>query len=407
MQVFATAIDCSYAGSTMDYGAVRRSGYSLVARYLGDDPRCLTPAERDRIYAAGLRLAVIGQRGAVDRPRGGYAAGRADGAFFEDWANRMGWPPHKPILCALADVGAGFPTTSDLPAIDQFLQGLWETISRPVGIYGPYWVLEHFRGDRRVFCYWESAGGSGSAVGTGGQAHNAGDGSYRALSSLACMYQEYGGVAITGTDHNQVLVADATDFTYHPSDIDGPTPEEAIMTKVVFCPNQTGATGWLPQLINGKRYREGYGDPTDLVADGGIVDGSVELLGDAGARFLARYTEGLPYTGPILAKPKPASSWATEVAKLEPGAQPYFLLYPSGLIVRVLDDHQGDTDRFVGIVDRGEIDDAWFYNGALAPWAIEAVELDLSHVDLSTLKVGLTDGAVSLVADSFARRLAE
>lgn len=320
MQVFAAAVDASYAGRSMDYAAVRRAGYSIVLRYLGSDARCLTVPERDRIYAAGLRLGVIGQRGAVDRPRGGYAAGRADGAFFEDWANRMGWPARKPILCAVADVGGGFPTTSDLPVIGQFLQGLWETISRPVGIYGPYWVLEHFRNDGRVFCFWQSAGGSGSGTGTGGRIHNAGDGSWRRLSDRACMYQEHGSVVLPGTDHNPVLVPDYGDFTFHPTDAEGPPPEEEIMSKAVKLPDE-GDGIW--QVVDGLR-RVPYSDPADVEMSNTIevTDGVVELRGVHAARFKARYFAtdlGTVHWGPVKLMVDGAARAAEALADQLPG----------------------------------------------------------------------------------------
>lgn len=384
MQVFSSAVDLSYAGSTMDYGRVRAAGYSIVLRYLGSDSRCLTVAERDRIYAAGLRLGFIGQRGAVDRPRGGYPAGREDGAFFEQWADRMGVPAHKPILCAIADVGNGFPTTADLPAIDRYLQGLWETISRPVGIYGPYWVLEHFRGDPRVFCFWQTAGGSGSGQGTGGQIHNQGDGSWRRLSDLACMYQEYGSVLVPSTDHNVVLVPHHQDFTYHPSDAPpapAPSPEEEYHMKAVFCPDQTGEAGWRPLLVNGRRYREGYGSMADVDTDRatGVIDGDVTLRGAAAQRFLDRYPDlpATPYTGPRLVTCAPDTTWARDVAGLGEGETGRFYVVPNGYAIRVVSDAQWVLDRALGIPDGGQLPEPLFYNQPLLPWAVGPVDVEV------------------------------
>lgn len=331
----ATGIDASYAGPTIDYGAVRAAGYSLVARYLGSDDRCLTAPERDRIYAAGLRLAVIGQRGAVDRPRAGRTQGHADGSFFDSWADRLDIPKTTPILCAIGDVGdpdgpgpkSPFPLESDLPAIDQFLQGLWESTNRPVGIYGPYWVLEHFRGDHRVFCFWQSAGGSGSGSGTGGRIFNAGDSSWRRLSSLACMYQEYGHVVIGGTDHNAVLMPFEA-FTHHPTDTTAPVATRRRDTDMPFtvkCPNRTGDAIWiaLPDLrripgdnpvqtgavdkaSGGDAYVELHDDeadeflrtyfPTDLAT---VHWGPVRLMVDGAARAAAAVLEALPEATPI------------------------------------------------------------------------------------------------------------
>lgn len=221
--VHAIAADWSYARpNPVD---VKNKGYSVALRYLGNDARCITLQERDAIYAAGLRLGVIGQLGAVSRPRGGYPQGKSDGAFWQAEADEIGWPDDKPILCAIADVGGGFPTPADIPVIKEYFTGIWEANRRPIGIYGPYWVLEAFRGDDRVFCFWQTAGASGSGTGTGGSIHNEGDNSWRRLSSLVCMYQEYGNVLIPNTDHNEILEPHYETWTYHPDD-EHKTPEE-------------------------------------------------------------------------------------------------------------------------------------------------------------------------------------
>jgi hypothetical protein len=257
--VFALAADWSYARpNPVD---VKNAGYSIALRYLGNDARCITPGERDSIYHAGLRLALIGQRGPVTQPRGGYNQGKIDGAFFQAEADELGHPDDKPILCAIADVGSGFPTPSDVPVIKEYFRGIWETNRRPIGIYGPYWILEEFRGDGRVFCYWQTAGSSGSGSGTGGSIHNEGDNSWRRLSSLACMYQEYGDVRIPNTDHNEVLMADYKRWTHHPSDT---TPEEVEeeedMAKIHIWTSSKNNREWLEHIPD-------YTPPSD--ADGG------------------------------------------------------------------------------------------------------------------------------------------
>jgi hypothetical protein len=245
--VYAVAADWSYANH--DPQAIKDAGYVIGLRYLGNDDRCIDAAERDAFYRVGLRLAVIGQRGAVDRPRSGYTGGSADGAFFQAQADLLGWPNHKPILCAIADVGSGFPTAADMPAIKEYFRGLYDNIRRPIGIYGPYWVLEEFRNDSRVFCYWQTAGGSGSGSGTGGSIHNEGDGSWRRLSSLVCMYQEYGDERVPATDHNEILEEHWTRWSYHPSDIDS-TPEEDDMPapKTHYFTSSKANRSWLEKV---------------------------------------------------------------------------------------------------------------------------------------------------------------
>lgn len=222
--VVAQAADWSFANHNPQ--DIKNAGYAIGLRYLGNDARCIDIPERNAFYASGLRLSVIGQAGSVTRPRSGYPGGRSDGLFFQAEADELDWPNGKPILCAIADVGAGFPTENDIPVIKEYFRGLYDSISprRPVGIYGPYFVLEAFRGDPRVFCFWQTAGGSGSGSGTGGSAFNPGDGSWRRLSSLACMYQQYGGELVPQTDHNQIFEA-SLNWSYHPSDNDQVKPK--------------------------------------------------------------------------------------------------------------------------------------------------------------------------------------
>lgn len=246
--VYAVGADWSYANLAPQ--DIKNAGYSVALRYLGNDGRCMDVAERDEIYRVGLRLACIGQRGNVDRPRSGYPGGFEDGRFFQGEADEMGWPNHKPILCAIADVGAGFPTVQDLPAIKEYFRGLWEANRRPIGIYGPYWVLEEFRNDPRVYCFWQTAGGSGSGNGTGGSIHNEGDGSWRRLSSLTCLYQEYGDLRVPGTDHNEILEDNYKRWTFHPDDLK-PTskPEEDDMpAKTHIWTSSKANRSWLEKV---------------------------------------------------------------------------------------------------------------------------------------------------------------
>jgi hypothetical protein len=238
-----------YSGARPSPQLIRDRGYDVVLRYLGDDWKGLGKGELQDLFDAGVRVALLGQRGQVDRPRGGRPQGRADGNYFEQWANYLRWPDDKPIICAIGDVGdpdgsgpkPGFPLESDLPAIREYFQGITDTNRRPLGIYGPYWVLEAFRGDARVKVFMQSAGGSGSGQGTGGTAFNAGDRSYRRLSDLTSLYQEYGSVVIPDTDHNQIYDPDFRRWSYHPDDDDKPAQEEDDMPQKIIISSKPGS----------------------------------------------------------------------------------------------------------------------------------------------------------------------
>lgn len=412
--IVATGVDLSYSGSTMDYGAVRRAGYSIVGRYLGNDTRCLTVAERDRIYGAGLRLFVIGQIGAVTRPRGGYKQGLLDGEFFVNEALEMGWPKGKPIICAIADVGDGFPSMQDMPQIREYARGERERINAagyPYGIYGPYWVLEEFRNDPTIFCSWQTAGASGSGQGTGGQAFNAGDNSWRRLSSLACMYQEYGSVSVPGTDHNQVFESSFGRFTYHPNDGEDPQQsEENLDMKAVFCPDQTGGTGWRTYSDGGKKFREGYTSREDLDVDllTGLVDGEITLHGAQGERFLARYPER-GYEGPRLfsltgdADPE---HWSREVAGLDQGETARFYMVPDRYIIGVRKDGQFNADRYVGIPEMPVVEQ-FLWNQPLVGYN-NGLSLDVDESQISVLSAVSDDDKNDIAkrtSDTLFRRL--
>jgi hypothetical protein len=221
--IVATGVD--YSWSRPSPVEIKSKGYSVVARYVGNpssDGRIINIDELHNLFNAGLRVVPIAQYGYVDDPRGGFNRGVQRAITANYGLDLIQWPRSKPVLLAVGDVGtppnggASFPQLSDYPAMRDFLHGFQSKCLWPVGIYGPYPVLEAFRNEP-VYCYWQTAGGSGPGSGTGGSAYNQGDGSWRRLSSLACMYQEYGSVSVQGTDHNQIF-ENPFDWSYHPSD---------------------------------------------------------------------------------------------------------------------------------------------------------------------------------------------
>jgi hypothetical protein len=212
----------------VDYSSARPTpqslvdaGYTVVFRYLADDSRGLTAPERDALHAAGLRIALVAES-STRRPLAGYTGGQEDARRYNALADRLDAPATTPIYYCV-DVGGGFPALADYPLIRSYFEGLLSIPGRPVGCYGPYPILEDIALlgiDRRVEHHWQTAGGSGGGQGSGGSVRNAGDGSVRRLSKLACAYQEYGGQRITpasATDHNQIFM-DPSAWSWHPSD---------------------------------------------------------------------------------------------------------------------------------------------------------------------------------------------
>lgn len=220
------AVDYSYARP--DPQALFDAGYRVVMRYLGTDGRCLTPPELRRLHAAGLMVGVIGQHPRLDRPRSGYPGGQVDASKFNAWADALGIPDDQPIFYTV-DVGGGFPAESDLPVIREYFRAILDGGGRPVGQYGPYWILEACkdlvgRNGRRIVCWWETAGASGSGQGTGGSIRT-GDGSTRRLSSLACMFQHVGLTGQFGDsiDHNTVHM-EPVNWAWNPDITTAPKP---------------------------------------------------------------------------------------------------------------------------------------------------------------------------------------
>jgi hypothetical protein len=211
------AADYSY--SRPDPRALWDAGYRIVMRYLGTDSRCITPTELRRLHDTGLMVGLIGQS-TITRPRGGYPAGVYDAQRYNQLADTLSAPDWLPIFYVV-DVGEGFPAVGDYGAIRDYAAGILATPGRPVGFYGPYPVLEMLRdlevNLRRIVCWWQTAGGSGSGPGTGGGIRT-GDGSTRRLSSLACMFQHFGLTGPFGDaiDRNDVLMESVT-WAWHPA----------------------------------------------------------------------------------------------------------------------------------------------------------------------------------------------
>jgi hypothetical protein len=375
-------------------------GHAFVLRYGPPSIYKMSFGECDAIRASGLRVGHIFQVQA-DRALRGAATGSADGAQLDAWATDCG----APMTCRLIYVAADFDATlAQLRGpIAEYARAFDQACRRPTMPYGPYTTLEVLCGELGIAPYgWQAAGFSGSGSGSGGS-FRCNDGSVRRLSKYAAMFQDVAYVLGNRADLNHVL-REPVDWAWPlVASPPPPSPEEDYAMKCVFT-EQTGGIGWRAVEIDGRRYREGYSSREDLDLDlaTGLVDGEVTLTGAAGQRFLDRYPSIVPPAGPVLVRPAPGSTWATEVADLPAGTTATFVLYPSGVIVPVKTDRQADVDRYVGVRDLGEVADEFLYNGVLMPWSAagRTVELEVGDWDPTGLKVGLTPEAVSQVAEA-------
>lgn len=301
------AADYSYARP--DPQALVDAGYTVVLRYLGRDSRCINRAELRRLHDAGLSVALIGQT-TILRPLTGWGGGAEDAHKYNDLASELDPPARLPIFY-VCDVGTengrSFPKTSDIPVIREYASGILSVDGQPVGQYGPYPILEALRDlavrGRRIECWWQTAGASGSGSGTGGSIRT-GDGSVRRLSDLACMFQHYSypdtaswAAKSFGSqiDHNDILMEPVT-WAWHPNKnpLAGHESqlEKMIMGKAVKLPDETdGSKDVIWENIDGLR-RVPFTHPSELdmaKAIGAVENEVIELHGLWADFYKGRY----------------------------------------------------------------------------------------------------------------------
>lgn len=134
------------------------AGYSFAGRYLVPSGwKALTKAEAEIITGAGLRLLTVWET-VAERPKGGAAAGAADGAAARRCAEAIGMPARGIIYFAV-DFGAA---QSDMPAIEAYLRAARaNTGPYEIGVYGPYDVIEYMAERQVCKAYWQCVGWSG------------------------------------------------------------------------------------------------------------------------------------------------------------------------------------------------------------------------------------------------------
>lgn len=205
------AVDYSYERPSP--ASIAAAGYGGVIRYLSNEPgKNLSVAERDALFAAGLRIGLVWETTA-SRALLGDAAGRADAAEANRQADALNHPRWRPLIYAVDFA----PRTDQLDAIRAYFRGALAVSTRPVGVYGAYDVLEALAVDPGLACYWQCAAWSGKGSGSGGSLFVPDYGNQVRLSRHACLFQFYGSVRVPGTDHNQG-VSDRQDLMWGPDD---------------------------------------------------------------------------------------------------------------------------------------------------------------------------------------------
>jgi hypothetical protein len=291
-------------GDVVDYSWARpapadlaRRGYTGAMRYLSYEPgKNLSHAERDALWAAGIAIGFVWET-VPNRPLAGYTAGAEDGRAANRQADDFGWPAWVPIAYAV-----DFDPANRLGAVVEYFKGALSVGGRPVGVYGTYSVLEALapvvHQGRRVECYWQCAGWSGSGSGSGGSIR-LDDGSNRRVSRHACLYQDISETRHSGEDHNHVLGHVA--FLFHPDQAPegGPALKEKIMANGVKLPDipESGDSVWVPStdgVGRPRRYEAPYPDGTSALLEAGIIDEIIPLTGNAGRWFWNTFIEVAP-----------------------------------------------------------------------------------------------------------------
>jgi hypothetical protein len=406
-------------------------------RYLSHEPgKNLSAAERDALFAAGLTVGLVWET-AADRALAGFTAGASDAREANAQADALGWPrtttlgyavdfSPAALTRAVADHGHALGPVehgrrqiasrgrraldsalkAQMPVVRDYFAGVVSTGGRPVAVYGSFQVVESVVGAGLAHCGWQCAAWSGQAGPGEPAVWVPAYGFNVRRSRYACLFQFYGAPAgetlISGTDMNLVLedttAAPASALIWHPNQ---PAPQEDDMAGPVIYktkPNSDWAVitaglqppaGVDPAQPGDWRVARFIGYPSSgimvrlhddaqLQFDHFVGLQEIEADDPAFWNYSLQDTNGRA-AGPQLAQNTPDSPWSRE-AGFGPGEQHRFLLWPSGLIVRVHDDAQFNVDRFVGVRDAGVLADAWFYNGSLAPWVLTAGTVDAGAV---------------------------
>ncbi|MGG1314019.1 DUF1906 domain-containing protein [Cohnella laeviribosi] len=151
----AKGIDCAIPLTASTAKAISAAGYAFAARYLVPPSyawKRLTRSEAEAITNAGMMVVSVFETTA-NRPAGGAANGRADGAAANAEAKLIGQPAGSAIYFAV-DYDA---QPRDYNAIEAYLQAAASQIpDYQIGVYGSYAVIEEMA--RRGACrhFWQT-----------------------------------------------------------------------------------------------------------------------------------------------------------------------------------------------------------------------------------------------------------
>lgn len=148
-------IDCATPLTAKTAQALAAEGFKFAARYLVPPNykwKRLTREEAEAITASGMRIVSVFET-AANRPAGGAATGRADGAAACREAQEIGQPVGTAIYFAV-DYDAG---KQDYDAIESYLlEAAAQLPDYQVGVYGSYTVIEEMAKRGACSHFWQT-----------------------------------------------------------------------------------------------------------------------------------------------------------------------------------------------------------------------------------------------------------
>lgn len=148
-------IDCAAPLTKAKAKIIADKGHKFVARYLVPERlawKRLTKAEAEAITANGMKVVSVFETTA-DRPRGGAAAGNADGLEALNEAKLIGQPLGTTIYFAV-DYDAA---KSDFDKIENYLRAVTAVLpGYNVGVYAEYEVIEEMSKRKACQSFWQT-----------------------------------------------------------------------------------------------------------------------------------------------------------------------------------------------------------------------------------------------------------
>lgn len=181
----AQMFDCSTPLTLSQAQALKTSGYSVVARYLGNWGKSLTTSEVSVLKQAGLMIVSIWEGNPTSAAYFTEAQGTADAKAALMSAMTVGQPKGSTIYFAV-DYDA---QDADMGAVRAYLQSVYSVIHPAgyhMGVYGSYRVMSNVTAD----FYWQTVAWSENQI-----------------SPRACMLQHAPSETVAGVeiDHNEVF----------------------------------------------------------------------------------------------------------------------------------------------------------------------------------------------------------